>query len=122
MILIGYWTTGPDSEYPDPKNLMNSEFYKKNWKIKSQLTAYIKSGKPCNFYRGFSSCRICGKILGSHERTDGTYIWPDQLEHYILEHNVLLPQKFIDYVMTKEAWPHFTIDDSFWLDWAKTNS
>lgn len=53
LILIGYWSDGPDSKYPDPYDLIDTNFYKKNWEIESQLIAYLSFGKPCNFYRGF---------------------------------------------------------------------
>jgi hypothetical protein len=119
LILIGYWYSEDEEDinYPNPTNLIDVNYYKENYKIENNLVAYLMSGKPCNFYRGYSKCRICNKKLGYFERTDGGYIWPDQLEHYILEHNVLLPKEFIDYVMKQDNWPTYEIDDTFWKAW-----
>lgn len=97
---IGYWKSKHCKEYfnyPDPSTLMNHEY---NQDIKKLLIKYLKECKPCNQYRGFSGCRICGTILGTHERTDGTYVWPDKLDHYVEEHNVMLPTEFINHAIS----------------------
>lgn len=116
LILIGYWFSGDkdDCDYPNPSTLINEEFYEINWKLENKLVGYLMAGKPCNFYRGSSECRICGCRLGCFERTDGIYIWPDKLEHYIMNHKVVLPTEFNDYVMKQNPWPEFKIDNSFW--------
>ena len=50
-------------------------------------------------YRGWSCCRLCGKVLGTHDYSDGVWIWPEKLSHYILDHSVKLPDEFIDHVL-----------------------
>ncbi len=84
---------GDSIKYPNPKDLINNVI-----EIDSRVTSYLKSGVPCNNYRGSSGCRICKRSLSSFERTDGTFVWPDMLEHYIEEHNVILPKYFIDHL------------------------
>jgi len=37
--------------------------------------------------------------MGTGEISDGTYVWPEGLAHYVEEHNVRLPQKFVDHVL-----------------------
>src|SRR5262249_50221737 len=57
---------------------------------------------------GYSTCRFfCGKkwrsrgmslstrLLGSDELTDGEWIWPEGLPHYIEAHYVCLPEEFV---------------------------
>src|SRR5262245_15617423 len=57
---------------------------------------------------GFSYCRFhCGKrwrpwgycvssdLLGTSELTDGEWLWPEGLPHYIDAHDVCLPEEFV---------------------------
>jgi hypothetical protein len=37
---------------------------------------------------GMSSCRICGETLGSKDMLNVNYIYPEQLENYVICHNV----------------------------------
>jgi len=141
--LIGYWASkDPDSEqYPDPIKMQDSEFWKT--RDKDAVIAYLKNGYHCNHYRGFSGCRICHQTLGTHERTDGVWCWPDKLEHYIEKHNVILPDEFITHVaqapkllpcqieaqlMVQGIQPHvqgdlrffdFHPDETFWVEWGR---
>jgi hypothetical protein len=120
LILIGYWRQEREySNFPHPNDLIDIEFWKNNSKYEKYVVSYLIHGKPCNFFRGFSQCRICEKILGTFERTDGCYIWPDQLEHYVAEHKVMLPKQFIYHIMNENPWPTFEKEDSFWIKWSK---
>ena len=44
---------------------------------------------------GYSPCRICGVDNGAAEYTDGTYVWPEGLAHYIYDHAVRLPEDLV---------------------------
>jgi len=37
--------------------------------------------------------------MGRGELTDGVYVWPEGLAHYLEKHNVRLPQEFVDHVL-----------------------
>ncbi|MBF0688573.1 MAG: hypothetical protein IR158_12520 [Cellulomonas sp.] len=50
---------------------------------------------------GKSPCRICGVENGAVEYTDGTYIWPEGLEHDVHDHAVRLPQEVIDHAVDR---------------------
>jgi hypothetical protein len=92
---------------------------------------------------------MCGAQLGSTERTDGTWAWPDRLEHYVEAHDVLLPEAFVSACrasLPPPAWldehqvDHWVesgagqvpmvgqkasevfVDDTAWLDWAATST
>lgn len=52
-------------------------------------------------YLGDSTCRICGDQNGAADVSDGKYVWPDGLAHYLDLHNVRPPQDFIDHVLRK---------------------
>jgi hypothetical protein len=52
--------------------------------------------------RGHSAvswCRFCGAENGSSERSDGVYLWPEGLAHYIRRHNVRLPAAVIEHIL-----------------------
>lgn len=132
-ILIGYWADNesPESWLPNPKNLIAKNDYWDN--VKKELCKYrdpkitlikylISYGTPCNYYRGYSSCRICNERLGSHEFKDEIYVWPEGLDHYIEDHNIMLPTKFLTHVYTKMddfLRTKINLDFSLWIDWNK---
>jgi hypothetical protein len=95
--LIGYWASGAERQeespgWPDPKDLIG------NWDFahRRSVVKYLSSGITFRRYLGFAQCRICDASLGSDEMTDGTWAWPQGLEHYVQAHNVLLPADFIE--------------------------
>lgn len=45
-------------------------------------------------YRGWSTCRICGKPNGSAEFEYRGWRWPSGYRHYVAEHNVRPSSEF----------------------------
>ena len=98
LILIGYWN-GPDQEeWPDPHRFVHRHWnrYKRRF-----ILEYLKNGYLFGGQMGYSWCRFkCRKYRryrrgnGSGELTDGKYIWPEGLAHYIEKHHVALPEEF----------------------------
>jgi len=143
--LLGYWhsTNEGGEQYPDPSKMQDPEFWGNCGVPQQSVIEYLKAGRPCNHYRGYSGCRICGEILGTYEKTDGVWCWPDKLEHYVEKHNVVLPEEFIKHVggpvkldpaeidkqlMSMGIKPHeqgelkfftFHPDETFWVEWGK---
>mgnify|MGYP001598340626 CR=1 FL=1 len=122
--LIGYWYSSKYNDaqkYPDPHLLETTE------SVDNHLVEYLNYGQACNFYRGSSSCRLCGIRLGSSELSDGEYIWPKGLDHYVSEHKIKLPDYFLEHVSGKSAIPeswldrskYVIVDESKWLDYYK---
>lgn len=64
---------------------------------------HLESGAVCGQYFGWSACRICGKQNGSTDLTDGVWVWPEGLVHYVKGHGIGLPQDFIEHVMRSET-------------------
>lgn len=99
---VGFWRTqkesgifsflfgGPSLPWPEPCEWNPDE--------KSQVLKHLESAPILRAWYGFSTCRLCGKPNGSSERGDGQYHWPDGLAHYVRDHSVLLPRKFIDHI------------------------
>ena len=57
----------------------------------SRISGALRSGTPMFGSVGYSTCRICGIKNGRDELTNGTYVWPDGLVHYVEAHGVVLP-------------------------------
>ena len=59
------------------------------------LAVYLRHGMLESFEFGYSHCRFqCGAPevqLGCCSLTDGTYVWPEGLAHYVEAHGVRLP-------------------------------
>lgn len=129
---IGYWwnPATKDREYPDP-----SELVRPNWlspKSRSALLQYLRSAPTyCGSY-GHSFCRFgCGVphvVIGSKEYWDGDWVWPEGVAHYVDDHDVYLPQEFVDHVLGRgllilsqtPAFPDVETDWDYWRKWSST--
>jgi len=74
-----------------------------NWRSdqRSSIVDYLRSGKVLATAMGWSSCRFkCGTPdfeMGSTDLTDGTWVWPEGLDHYVSRHGIRLPEEFADH-------------------------
>jgi hypothetical protein len=104
LIAVGYWYSEYHTGLPKPQDFEDKTVDEEKRKM---LVNYLNSGKRCNSYRGYSNCRYrCGienKNLGSTCLTDGKYVWPEGLSHYIEAHHVWLPQLFIEHVVSNKS-------------------
>jgi hypothetical protein len=96
--LIGYWATPGESEchWPDIRRAVDTQWPAAK---RQQIVAYLRSGHRCRGYLGSSGCRFSCRekfgLLGSGELTDGEWIWPEGLPHYVQRHGVVLPEEFV---------------------------
>lgn len=92
--LIGYWRNAKHPEYPDPHDLVDAAWDEDERHVTG---SYLASGTVAWAFMGYSPCRFCGENNGDLEYTDGVYVWPSGLAHYIDEHHVRLPQAIVDH-------------------------
>ena len=85
MKRIGYWR---QTEKDFIGNLPWPKEGRLPMETKKLLTEYLMKGKQHSVWKGYSRCRICGKMNGTACLTDGEFIYPDGYAHYILEHNI----------------------------------
>lgn len=97
-IRIGYWRSEEQPELPRPKFFVDSTWNKSE---REQVASYLDGCATANKYKGPSTCRFCKKQIGTCDKTDGVYIWPEGFSHYLREHNVKPFGKFIHYILTK---------------------
>jgi len=98
---VGYWGAGDGSRLalPRPETLIRP-----GWQVQDQdrIVAYLRSGTVCAGWCGLAHCRFpeCGMSLGSCDLTDGEWLWPQGLEHYVVAHAVCLPETFVETMRT----------------------
>lgn len=97
LIPVGYWYSDREPELPIPDHNKSTEH-------EEEIARYLRSHKEINAYRGSSPCRLCDlRHNGSKEYSDGVYIWPQGLVHYIEEHKTTLPIEFIEHILANPA-------------------
>jgi hypothetical protein len=96
---IGYWYYPYRGEeiLPHPRDLIRPGWISAG--DKEKLVACLKGGATFETWRGHSQCRFrCGVAdtkMGFRDFTDGVWVWPEGLYHYIGEHDVMLPPEFV---------------------------
>lgn len=136
LIAIGYWKSTSSSLCRTPGLLPNPALLvkpKRNFEESlDHVLGYLANGSELLHWRGFSHCRICevsDQTMGSRCLTDGTWVWPEGLAHYVATHSIDLPDELV-HLMRENSWvPHQSeivvprdvssvYDFSFWIDWA----
>ena len=101
---IGWWIESlEDEELPAPQEFIGQQ----SADVTEALALYLANGLRLVQYRGRSWCRfVCGiehSKMGSWDLTDGVWVWPEGLVHYVEAHRVLLPEEFVDHVLSGYA-------------------
>jgi hypothetical protein len=121
--LIGYWIQSlRDEEYCAPQELAGEM----PADLRELVAKYLDSGIEFQGYRGLSWCRFyCGRKMGSKELSDGYWVWPEDLGHYVRDHGVILSQEFVAHVQSGKPplamsdWDHSKVDKDFWKTWCR---
>lgn len=93
----------PRSEFPDPNDHVDPTWKERYPDLYRALCSYLRAHPEYNAYKGWSTCRICGKPNGSREFTDGSYYWPEGLVHYVEDHDVVIPDSQFLLHITKKC-------------------
>jgi hypothetical protein len=103
---IGYWIRDfLDVEFVAPQELVGP------WdeQVRRRVLAYLSQGSYTSAM-GYSWCRFpdCPDHtrfgpMGSEDRTDGVWSWPEGLAHYVREHDVQLPSDFVEHVLAQDG-------------------
>jgi hypothetical protein len=69
---------------------------------RSRVVRYLSGAPVCAAYCGLSYCRFgCGPN-GSTEHSDGVWVWPEGLAHYVQCHDVRLPEDFLAHLRSRD--------------------
>jgi hypothetical protein len=94
-----------------------------------RVVHYLRNGIHADLWMGCSYCRLrCGvpdSEMGSFDLTDGLWLWPEGLAHYVEAHGLPLPEEFIATMKTNAWQPPVELSDTgdgkldsqFWLEW-----
>ncbi|GAA2788193.1 hypothetical protein RMN57_36955 [Kitasatospora sp. CM 4170] len=117
--LLGFWGPSENRTLPNPVDLVDPV-----WDEAERLWVadYLDHGQVAASWMGSSRCRLCTRLNGSRDLTDGYYLWPEGLAHYVLDHGVRLPAEFIDHIEQRsQALENLERDASWWqLNAART--
>lgn len=97
LIPLGYWGSREEPHLPDPGCFVDA-----SWDAdeRALVLAHLRGARILWASAGFAFCRFrCGAAAGSAEQSDGTFIWPDGLAHYVEQHDVRLPRLFVDHAL-----------------------
>jgi hypothetical protein len=128
---VGYWKNDECRRYPQPEWLVQPGWHTQEL---AKIITYLRSERIYMSYLGYSYCRFsdcrdeCRECNGDCDLTDGVWVWPEGLAHYIEKHSVILPEEFvstmrsndwrisqqIDMSKVKTGW-----DTTFWIKWAR---
>jgi len=99
LIAVGFWADYAHPLWPDPRELVNRDADERE---RREVAGYLDRGIVIEVYRGWSHCRICGYDRNGHaDLSDGTYLWPEGLAHYVREHQVQLPGQFTAHIAAR---------------------
>jgi hypothetical protein len=76
-----------------------------DYRILERVALYLDNGYISARYRGWSNCRLCGEHVGSKDKSDGVYVWPDGLSHYLRIHKVRLSDEFVEHALRNQLKP-----------------
>ena len=119
---IGWWIeTLADEKLPAPQEFVGELLSER----RTALANYLSDGLRLIQYRGYSWCRFaCGVArskMGSWDITDGVWVWPEGLAHYVQVHQVILPDEFMSRALSgasaTSSGPPRDYDADYWTHW-----
>ncbi len=106
---------------------------------RSRLAGYLALGVSRAEYFGCAWCRfgceIADSDMGHRDLTDGCWVWPEGLAHYVRDHGILLPDEFVDHALSRvtpdrqglpesaagtDCGPLPAIDHDYWAKWCSS--
>jgi hypothetical protein len=110
---LGYWHSPERPDLPDPERLVDTAWSNDEREL---VAMYYRHATVARAYLGTASCRLCGASNGSTELSDGRYMWPEGLAHYIDAHSVRLPAEAERHALARMAeLEHADVDEAWWL-------
>jgi hypothetical protein len=94
--------TADGSLFIHPRHLVDAGWAREE---RPRVVRYLSEAPVCAAYDGLSYCRFgCGPN-GSTEHTDGVWVWPEGLAHYVQIHDVRLPEDFLARLRSRDFRP-----------------
>ena len=125
--VLGWWfNEQAPTELPRPQLLVDAAVRAH----REPLLAWLRAGVPLLRYPEPSFCRFaCGATdMGHADLTDGRFVWPEGLAHYVDHHDVRLPEHIVAHALAQPLpLPPFPLpkakfglyDAGPWVAWGK---
>jgi len=93
---FGYWWSPEEPELPHPRDYVDA-----SWGAgeRQSVVAYLTNAYYLYPWMGFSWCRLgCpdSTYMGAWDMTDGTWLFPEGLVHYVAHHGVKPREEFLE--------------------------
>jgi hypothetical protein len=94
--------------------------------LRRHIADYLDGGVEFEAYRCMAYCYLCDFQQPDRELSDGTWIWPEILGHYVRAHGIALPWQFLRLALAgarpipRREWKEQGIDGSFWTAWCRS--
>jgi hypothetical protein len=118
---FGYWggKSIPQSGLPCVDDFADPDWRPRD---KKKLLNYLEKAPVLMTSGPSATCLVCGCDVGNNSKnhSDGVWVWPAGLSHYVREHAVVLPQAFVDHIRERK-YSVLSQEDIDWssLDWPK---
>jgi len=105
---VGFWRSEREPSLPDPR-----AFVDETWDSaeREKVIAYLEASYYAPWMQcGPSWCRLgCPRPgdIGTQDLTDGTWLYPEGLVHYVRSHHVKPPDEFLDHIRRSD----FTVSE-----------
>jgi hypothetical protein len=107
---LGYWAENQDplKDRYEAKRIMlpwPGDFLDPDWRghEKNMVIAHLRDAPNVDQYLGYATCRICGIQCGATDKSDGAYVWPSGLAHYVEAHSLRPPPDFVHHIIRYNA-------------------
>jgi hypothetical protein len=107
---IGYWAADKDPmrDHYESRHIMlpwPEDFLDPEWKghEKTMVFSHLRSAPDIRCFDGFAKCRLCNTMVGSTDKSDGSYVWPSGLAHYVEAHSLRPTPDFVHHIIRYNA-------------------
>lgn len=101
---VGFWRSDGEPNLPDPRDFVDLAWRESEG---DRVLEYLDSAYDLPYVcAGFSFCRLgCPDIpcdIGTQDRTDGRYLFPEGLAHYVRVHSIRPPEEFLEHIRAND--------------------
>jgi hypothetical protein len=115
-------STDEDDPFIHPRRVVDPSWEKAD---RPRIVYYLSTAREVAHGGGVSYCRFGCGTNGSSEQSDGVWLWPEGLAHYVDCHDVRLPGEFVLHMRDREYNPSpveepidfFRQSSAFWHSW-----
>jgi hypothetical protein len=90
--------TDADSAFIHPRSLVDPTWARQN---RGRVVKYLAGARTVAHAAGHSYCRFGCGLTGCAELSDGVWLWPEGLAHYVKLHDVRLPDEFLEHIRNR---------------------